>query len=65
MKDLETPASGVEWLRREQQYYNRKYGQQKSEKAVQMARAVVHIRQAFGDDLSGANKLSVNRLGEV
>jgi hypothetical protein len=46
---LESPSdSVVKWVDRERQFFDRKYGSKKREKAVQLARAVRHAELAFG-----------------
>jgi hypothetical protein len=44
--------SVVRWVDRELQYFGRKYGSKRQEKAVQLARAVRHAELAFGASLS-------------
>ena len=56
INDIYHPAGGLNWLRQESSYYGRKYGLMKSKKAVQFARACVHIELVFGATLSAPEK---------
>ena len=60
--DLQSPKSGLEWLRQEMGYYNRKFGLLKSKKAVQFARACVHIELVFGTRLSASDKTFITKI---
>jgi hypothetical protein len=59
---LESPSdSVVKWVDRERQFFGRKYGSKKQEKAVQLARAVRHAELAFGASLSSQDKRDLDR----
>jgi hypothetical protein len=59
---LESPSgSVVKWIDRERQYFGRKYGSKKQEKAVQIARAVRHAEFAFGATLNHQDKRDLDR----
>jgi hypothetical protein len=60
---LESPSdSVVKWVDRERQFFDRKYGSKKQEKAVQLARAVRHAELAFGaESLSSQDKLDLDK----
>ena len=56
ISNLQNPTGGLAWLRQESGYYNRKHGMVKSQKAVQFARACVHIELVFGATLNTSEK---------
>jgi hypothetical protein len=59
---LESPSkSVVKWIDNERQYFGRKYGSKKQEKAVQVARAVRHAELAFGASLSSQDKRDLDK----
>jgi hypothetical protein len=59
---LESPSNSVvKWVDRERQFFGRKYGSKKQEKAVQLARAVRHAELAFGASLSSSDKRDLDR----
>lgn len=60
--DLPNPRSGLGWLRNESFFYNRKFGMMKSQKAVQLARACVHIELTFASKLSDADKRLISEV---
>ena len=62
VQQLEEPGGGFGWLRKEVQYYSRKYGQQKTMKAVQIARAVRHMEMVFAGSFTPAQRLSLSQI---
>ena len=65
VQQLEGPEGGITWLHNEMQYYSRTRGQQKTGKAVQIARAVRHMEMVFAGTLTPAQRLSLSRSTEL
>jgi hypothetical protein len=63
---LESPSeSVVKWVGRERQFFGRKYGSKKQEKAVQIARAVRHAELVFGASLSSQDKRDLDKAKKL